>query len=378
MKEEKKIKMSEVKVYLFHELSSYLPLLEGEEFDALVEDIKEFGQIEPATIYDGKILDGRNRYRACKILKRELITKEWKPSKTTGSTPLQYVISENIMRRHLNEAQKAEIGMLLYDEIEKQVKEEGLIKASETMKEKFEKGEMKSLGRKIGTVSLIEKKKEDTKKYSIEDTTAYKVAQKVRVKPATIVRVKVIKEVAKEDKEVAEEWEKAKKGDSSIHAAFQEASKIKAIKKLPEDLQVVIKKEEAKVKEAKKKEITYEPVITIKEAKEIAQIPKPELREEAVKFIKKQKKEQKMAKDYIMDVAMGKEKMPTKTLDLDMKIIDQFAQIYKQVVTKMTKRLTDSYNEQTKVRLLKIMKEILIHLQKELNITGAIIEVEKS
>lgn len=371
--------MSEVKVYLFHELSSYLPLLEGEEFDALVEDIKEFGQIEPATIYDGKILDGRNRYRACKILKRELITKEWKPSKTTGSTPLQYVISENIMRRHLNEAQKAEIGMLLYDEIEKQVKEEGYKKQSETMKEmakefeRNEKGTFKPmLDRKVNKIG------KDTKKYSIEDTTAYKVAQKVRVKTATMFKVKAIKEVAKEDKEVAEEWEKAKKGDSSIHAVFQEASKIKAIKKLPEDLQVIIKKEEAKVKEAKKKEITYEPVITIKEAKEIAQIPKPELRKEAVKFVKKQKKEQKMAKDYIMDIAMGKEKMPTKTLDLDMKIIDQFAQIYKQVVTKMTKRLTDSYNEQTKVRLLKIMKEILIHLQKELNITGAIIEVEKN
>lgn len=359
--------MSEVKVYLFHELSSYLPLLEGEEFDDFVDDIRQHGQIEPATLIDGKILDGRNRYRACKILGIELIVREWKPSKTTGTTPLQYVISENIMRRHLNEAQKAEIGMLLYKEVEKQVEEERRKKQSKTKTGmKYEK-------------NLSRDKKIDKKStFKIEDTTAYKVAKRVRVKPDTMKRVKIIKEVAKEDKEVAEEWEKAKKGDSSIHAVFQEASKIKAIKKLPEDLQVVIKKEEAKVKEAKKKEITYEPVITIKEAKEIAQIPKPELRKEAVKFVKKQKKEQKMAKDYIMDVAMGKEKMPTKTLDLDMKIIDQFAQIYKQVVTKMTKRLMDSYNEQTKVRLLRIMKEILIHLQKELNITGAIIEVEKS
>ena len=362
--------MSETKTYLFHELSSYLPLLEREEFDDLVEDIKQHGQIEPATIYEGKILDGRNRYRACKILKRDLIIREWNPSKATGFTPLQYVISENIMRRHLNEAQKGEIGMLLYDEVEKQVDEERRKKTSETktgMKYKTENS------------GIIKKKRE------IEDTTAYKVAQKVRVKPHTIARVKKIRESAYDkstgeikDKEIAEEWEKVKKGDSSISAVYEKVQEKETIEKLPEDLQTIVKKEEIKVKEAKKKGITLEPSITVKEAKEIAEIPKPELREEAVKFIKKQKIEQEKTKDYIMDVAKGKEKMPTKTLDLDMRIINQFAQIYKQVAMKMTKRLVDSYNEQTKVRLLKFMKEILMHLQKELNIKGAIIEIEKS
>ena len=63
MTESKKKKAT---VYLFHHISSYLPLLEDEEFDALVEDIREFGQVESAILYEGKILDGRNRYRACK------------------------------------------------------------------------------------------------------------------------------------------------------------------------------------------------------------------------------------------------------------------------------------------------------------------------
>lgn len=35
---------AKTKTYLIHEISSYLPLLEGEEFNALVEDIKQFGQ----------------------------------------------------------------------------------------------------------------------------------------------------------------------------------------------------------------------------------------------------------------------------------------------------------------------------------------------
>jgi hypothetical protein len=50
----------------FHPLADVLPLIESAEFDRLVADIREQGLLNPITVCDGKILDGRNRYRACR------------------------------------------------------------------------------------------------------------------------------------------------------------------------------------------------------------------------------------------------------------------------------------------------------------------------
>jgi ParB-like chromosome segregation protein Spo0J len=79
-------------------------------FKALVEDIKERKQQEPIWLYEDKILDGRNRYRACQQLGIEVDVRTYHKHK---SDPVSFVLSVNLHRRHLNEGQRAMVAAKL-------------------------------------------------------------------------------------------------------------------------------------------------------------------------------------------------------------------------------------------------------------------------
>src|SRR5262245_15947489 len=107
----------------FHPLADIFPLMEGEEFDALVADIKANGLREKIDLYDGKIVEGRNRYRALqrlgiepddryfrKAIYTHTIGGEIAPhEQSNDARALAYVISKNIHRRHLTAGQKRDL-----------------------------------------------------------------------------------------------------------------------------------------------------------------------------------------------------------------------------------------------------------------------------
>jgi ParB-like chromosome segregation protein Spo0J len=92
-----------------HPLANVIPPMTEAEYEALVKSIEANGLQVPITIHEGKILDGRHRYRAMiKIGKYKLKDESFRVYE--GSNPLQFVLDANVRRRHLNASQLALIG----------------------------------------------------------------------------------------------------------------------------------------------------------------------------------------------------------------------------------------------------------------------------
>lgn len=100
----------------FHEVANLFPLITGQEFDDLVKDIRDNGLQQPIWTYQDKIIDGRNRYRACLNAGIEPRYQEWDGK---GSL-VAFTISLNVKRRHLTSSQLSVIAL----EVEKQLAEE--------------------------------------------------------------------------------------------------------------------------------------------------------------------------------------------------------------------------------------------------------------
>lgn len=79
------------------------PSMTDDEFRALIDDIRAHGQREPITIHEGAVLDGVHRLMAVEQLGIEPLTKEWDG---VGSV-VEFMVSANLRRRHLDEGQRA-------------------------------------------------------------------------------------------------------------------------------------------------------------------------------------------------------------------------------------------------------------------------------
>jgi ParB-like chromosome segregation protein Spo0J len=93
-----------------HPLSALFPQISNEDFDKLAADIKLHGLHHPIVCYQGKILDGNNRYRACEDAK---IAPQFTDFTGDDAAARNYVISANIHRRHLDRETRTKIVMEL-------------------------------------------------------------------------------------------------------------------------------------------------------------------------------------------------------------------------------------------------------------------------
>ncbi len=123
-----------------HPTANLFPMMNDDEYAALVADIHQHGQREPIWLLDGQILDGRNRWQACRDLGIQAITREY-----TGATDMpsliNFVVSLNLKRRHLTSSQLAVVAM----DIEKAL-------AEEAAKQKREAGRLAAMAQHNGGV----------------------------------------------------------------------------------------------------------------------------------------------------------------------------------------------------------------------------------
>jgi hypothetical protein len=86
-----------------HPVATMFPMMQGPELGLLVEDIEANGLREPIVLCDGLVLDGRNRLRACELAQVPPRFVEW----DGAGSPIAFVLSRNLHRRHLNESQRS-------------------------------------------------------------------------------------------------------------------------------------------------------------------------------------------------------------------------------------------------------------------------------
>lgn len=94
---------TEITDYPAHPFADAFERLSEPEFEELKQDIAKNGQLNPVAIWKGVLLDGRNRMAACLQLGKKPLVRELPES----TNPIEFILSQNIYRRHLSTGARA-------------------------------------------------------------------------------------------------------------------------------------------------------------------------------------------------------------------------------------------------------------------------------
>jgi hypothetical protein len=101
-----------------HPLALLIPEIAADQFAELRSDIESNGLLQPIVLYEGKVLDGRNRLRACT---ETGVAPRFESF--TGASPVGFVLSLNVKRRHLTASQRAAIAVEFLPALEAEARE---------------------------------------------------------------------------------------------------------------------------------------------------------------------------------------------------------------------------------------------------------------
>jgi hypothetical protein len=95
-----------------HPAAAMFPLMEGKEFELFCNDIQAAGLANPIVIHGDILIDGRNRLRACAKVGTE---PKFAAYASYRGREHEWIISQNICRRSLDEDQRAALTAQIYD-----------------------------------------------------------------------------------------------------------------------------------------------------------------------------------------------------------------------------------------------------------------------
>ena len=233
--------------YQFHPIAAIFPLLEGNELQALADDIKANGLHEECWLYEGKVLDGRNRATACKLAGVEPTFREFSGDYLAA---VAFVWSENATRRHLNSGQFALATAKRLDLVDSYQKH-----AEELAKEAARrKTEGQSKGGKTGGGGHPKKPALDnelSKAGSRAPRTSDKLAKEGGTNRIYLAAAQALLQRAKSDPVAAEKVKAVEKGDKKMTDVIREQKRDAIVANL----------EDVKAKEAKAVEGVFDVVV---------------------------------------------------------------------------------------------------------------------
>lgn len=177
------------------------------ELNDLGKDISENGLKHKIELFKGKVLDGRNRYIACKLYG---VTPEF-IRLPDNINPLSHIVSMNIRRRHLTKAQRCKIGLILLE----REKELAKIRKEKTYLAGKDKN---NLTLKKTSVSNIMLPTEENNKKGRALNIA---AKKVDVDSRTLHKYAKITEAAKNNEEIKKKLREIDKSKNTIGKVYR-------------------------------------------------------------------------------------------------------------------------------------------------------------
>lgn len=205
-----------------HPVADLFPMLSRDELLDLADSIKREGLINPCVRKDGVLLDGRNRIAACKLVGVEPRFIEYE-----GDSPVSFIVSANLARRHLDKGQKIALAL----EIESHFAEEARKRQLSAGSYGSEGGRGHKKENPCGTISTREKSRDQAAKVVGVSGKLVSAAKAIKeADPERFEKVKAGKmSVAKARKEIKEEREKRELEEAQERIAEEKRKSIEAV-----------------------------------------------------------------------------------------------------------------------------------------------------